>query len=45
MVSTTLNGIICEWDLLSADVKNKVLNPGGAVWGSKVSGKFIVLGG
>jgi WD40 repeat protein len=42
LVTTGLNGLVIEWDLRTGQPKHSY-NAGGAIWDSKVVGKFIYL--
>ena len=44
LITTGLNGLIIEWDLLNCKPLQKCSVHGGPVWQSKVLGKFAVMG-
>ena len=42
LISTGLNGMVIEWDLRTGRPKSSY-NAGGAIWDSKVEGKFVYI--
>jgi len=43
LVTTSLNGLVVEWDLLTGGFKSKTALGGGAIWCSRFDGKFGYL--
>lgn len=43
LVTTSMNGLVVEWDLLNGEIKQKLFVGGGAIWSARFDGKFGYL--